>query len=90
MRDNPLLLRACLVRCHVDCRFLGKWEEVERCLANITMREKICDLYIVVSSVSLCKDEAHFSLSPIRWVGNKTFLKILRFSGPYEFPQFFY
>lgn len=50
------------------------------------MGEKFCDIYIVVPSASLYKAEAHFSLRPIRWAGNDTIIKPLRFGGPYEFP----
>lgn len=64
-------------------------EEVERHFVDIVMGKEFGDIYFGVQSASLCKAEAHLSLSPIRWAGNETLIILLRFCVPYKFPSFF-
>lgn len=52
----------------------------ERHFVDIMMGKKFGGIYCGVQSASLCKAEAHLSLSPLRWAGNETLKIFLRLS----------
>lgn len=87
MRDIPLFASE-NTSSSLSCwlQIVREIEELERYFVDIVMGEEFGDIHFVVQSASLCKVEAHLSLSPIRWAGNETLTILLMFSVPHELP----